>query len=94
MGAGMVGVSGETGAGVRDGTEDKVKSSNEYAQAFGPLYAKIPKAVFAAVAFSFAGWAAGNEAKDTDQQVERFIAEWRTLHDNGIVPQNPGKKPM
>jgi agmatine/peptidylarginine deiminase len=68
------------------------KTFNEYARAFGPLYARIPKAVFAAVAFSFAGWAAGNEAKDTDQQVERFLAEWRVLHENGIVPQGPGRE--
>lgn len=65
----------------------KMKLSNEYAQAFGPLYARIPKSVFAAVAFSFAGWASGSEARDTDEQVERFMEEWRTLQANGIVPQ-------
>ena len=63
------------------------KSSNEYAQAFGPLYAKTPKAVFAAVAYSFAGWAAGEEAKTNDEQIERFLKEWRILWENGIVPQ-------
>lgn len=64
-----------------------MKSSNEYAQAFGPLYDKIPKAVFAAVAYSYAGWAGGEEAKTTEEQVELFLKEWRVLWENGIVPQ-------
>ena len=70
----------------------KIKTSNEYARAFGRLYAKTPKAVFAAVAYSFAGWAAGNEAASTEVQIARFIEEWRILHENGIVPQKPAKK--
>lgn len=66
-----------------------VKIGNEYAQGFGRLYEEIPKAVFAAVAYSYAGWACGEEAKANDEIVARFLEEWRILHDNGIVPQKP-----
>lgn len=68
-----------------------MKTSNSYVKAFGRLYASTPKAVFAAVAFSYAGWAIGSEAKTNDEQIARFLAEWRTLYDNGIVPQRPPK---
>ena len=66
-----------------------MKSSNEYAQAFGRLYAKVPKAVFAAVALSYASWASGQETANFDEAVTRFIEEWRVLNQNGIVPQKP-----
>ena len=59
--------------------------TNEYSRQFGPLYAKIPKAVFAAVAYSYAS--SGGE--DHDHGIERFIAEWKVLHENGIVQQKP-----
>jgi hypothetical protein len=60
--------------------ERKMKMiTNSYAQAFGRLYAKTPKAVFAAVAFSFAGWACGQEAKTDAEQVQRFVDEWARL---------------
>jgi hypothetical protein len=62
-----------------------LKLSNEYARIFGPLYEQTPKAVFAAIALSFAfmdieeaGW---------EQAVKRVLKEWQTLHANGIVPQ-------
>lgn len=64
-----------------------LKLSNEYQRAFGKLYAKTPKAVFAAVAYSFANWASGTESRDADENVARFIAEWHLLYENGIVPQ-------
>jgi hypothetical protein len=70
--------------------ETTMKSSNEYAQAFGRLYAKTPKAVFAAVAFSYANIScgeSGHEAATEAEAVERFINEWRILNENGIVPQ-------
>lgn len=66
-----------------------MKKTNEYSRAFGRLYAKTPKSVFAAVAFSFANWASGEEAKSAAENVARFIAEWSLLHENGIVPQAP-----
>jgi hypothetical protein len=64
-----------------------MKSSNEYAAKFGPLYSKIPKAVFAAVAFSYA--ASGGD--DMTHGVERFLEEWRILCDNGFVERRPPK---
>ena len=65
------------------------KSSNEYAQAFGKLYARTPKSVFAAVAFSYANWACGTESGSTDETVSRFLEEWKCLYENEIVPQKP-----
>jgi hypothetical protein len=64
-----------------------MKQSNSYAQMFDGLYAKIPKAVFAAVAFSYAS-AGGDNQKDA---TARFLDEWKILHENGIVPQEPSK---
>lgn len=66
-----------------------MKKSNQYARAFGPKYAKIPKSVFAAVAFSYANWACGEEAKTDEEAISRFMKEWHTLYDNGIVSQKP-----
>ncbi len=66
-----------------------MKKSNEYASAFGRLYAKVPKSVFAAVAFSYASWACGEEASTSAEAVARFVQEWRVLHENGIIPQKP-----
>lgn len=65
------------------------KISNQYAQAFDRLYAKTPKAVFAAVAFSLSF--INVEESGTDAAVKHFINEWRMLHENGIVPQEPPK---
>jgi hypothetical protein len=66
-----------------------LKIGNEYAAAFGRLYASTPKAVFAAVALSYANCASGEEAKTLDEAVQRFIQEWKTLYENGIIPQEP-----
>lgn len=71
-----------------------MKSSNEYAQSFGRLYAKIPKAVFAAVAFSYANISCGedgHESGSAEETVRRFLHEWEVLRENGIVPQKPPK---
>ena len=70
-------------------------NGNEYADQFGPLYAKIPKSVFAAVALSYANWACGEEARSFDEAVNRFCDEWGALYVAGIVPQKPlkGAKP-
>ena len=64
-----------------------MKASNEYAAKFGPLYSKIPKAVFAAVAFSYTS----SGGDDLEHGVERFLEEWRILSDNGIVRRRPPK---
>ena len=68
-----------------------MKRTNEYSQAFGRLYAKTPKAVFAAVAFSYANWACGEESANDQETIGRFIQEWRVLHENGLVSQKPPK---
>jgi hypothetical protein len=63
-----------------------LKKSNEYAKAFGQLYDKTPKSVFAAVANSLLTlYSDGNP----NQLIDDFLAEWETLHVNGIVPQKP-----
>jgi hypothetical protein len=62
-----------------------MKKSNEYAKQFGRRYGKIPKAVFAAVAFSYAS--SGGDVQE--HGVAKVLEEWRILHDNGIVPQKP-----
>lgn len=66
------------------------KIGNEYARAFGPLYARTPKAVFAAIAFSFALRLNEDHA---DRAAAEFLKEWETLHANGIVDQRPPSRP-
>lgn len=62
-----------------------MKISNEYARQFDRLYARIPKAVFAAVAYSYTS----SGGDDAAHAIERFLEEWRILHENGIVRQSP-----
>jgi len=62
-----------------------LKLSNEYQRAFGKLYAKTPKSVFAAVVYSFTS--SGGDLPDV--AIATFLNEWRVLHENGIVPQKP-----
>lgn len=61
------------------------KTGNEYARAFGDVYEKTPKAVFAAVAFGFTS-AGGDRPEGA---VERFMEEWWAQHLSGIIPQKP-----
>ena len=62
------------------------KLSNEYADLIpGKIYSSIPKAVWAAIAISFAT-GGGDRPEDA---VRAIVCEWRTLADNGIVPQKP-----
>jgi len=59
------------------------KRNNAYARVVdGELGAS--KAVFAALAYSFAVQLAGE-----DGAIALMRAEWATLNDNGIVPQRP-----
>lgn len=51
------------------------KIHNEYAQTFGRLYAKTPKAVFAAVAFSLAF--RNVDGASVDASIKHFLHEWR-----------------
>jgi hypothetical protein len=63
------------------------KLSNGYARVLGPLYARTPKAVFAAIAVS----ALSGGGDRLDEAAEAVIREWETLHLNGVVPQAPPK---
>jgi len=66
------------------------KTSNHYADIIPPaLYAATPKAVFAAMAVSYA-----INSSDGDQRgaAETFLREeWAALYAAGIVPQRPPK---
>ena len=66
-----------------------MKATNEYQRAFGKLYAKTPKSVFAAVALSLAYMDV--EEAGLPQAVAHFLSEWRCLNENGIVPQKAPK---
>jgi len=66
-----------------------VKIGNNYSRAMDKFYADTPKAVFAAIAFSYATWACGNEALETEEIIGRMMTEWKTLHENEIIPQPP-----
>lgn len=61
------------------------KLENEYSLALGEVYEKAPKAVFAAVAVSMLT----NGGDCFAAAEDRFITEWWTLYENGIVPQKP-----
>lgn len=63
-----------------------MKLHNEYSREFGRLYADTPKAVFAAIAYSFAMRL--NEDQ-SDAALAEFMKEWRVLHQQGILPQRP-----
>jgi hypothetical protein len=63
------------------------KLGNPYQQEF-PNYAETPKAVIAAIAFSFALMQAED---DWDEAVKLIEREWGILFDNEIVPQRPPK---
>lgn len=65
-----------------------MKISNAYAQEF-PEYRDVPKAVFAAVAFSLA--MRMNE-DNTDKAKAEFFREWGALHAAGILQQKPVKE--
>ena len=65
---------------------------NEYATAGGGrLFEETPKAVFAAVALSFAMRSGDEEVKPDETVAVRasFLREWAILYRAGIVPQRP-----
>lgn len=63
-----------------------VKVQNSYARAL-PFYSKIPKAVIAAIAVSFAS----RGGEDMLGMSQAILREWEALHANGIVKQKPLK---
>jgi hypothetical protein len=70
-------------------SNNRPRRGNDYLAHLGPLYAKTPKAVFAAMAFSFAF--IDVEEQGVEQALARLRFEWQALYDNGIVPQKPPK---
>ncbi len=63
------------------------KLSNCYQQAFGKLYANTPKAVFAALVYSYTS--AGGDYPE--KAIQNFLNEWQILYDQEIIPQRPPK---
>lgn len=61
------------------------KKDNEYARQI--IRIDAPKTVFMAIAYSFAVQIYGEEKAPA-----MVLAEWATLHQNGIVPQKPKKR--
>lgn len=70
------------------------KLSNEYAERIPEeLYSKMPKAVLAAIAVSFAVRLYGSDDQAAfDVVPDELLAEWAILYQNGIVPQTPIKQ--
>lgn len=69
-----------------------IKVTNEYVQALGEWYRQTPKAVFAAIAYSYAVNAFPNsEAPPVtiDDAIQELTSEWSVLHTSGIVAQSP-----
>lgn len=64
------------------------KATNEY-QRMIPLYDKIPKSVFGAIAFSMCFI---DMQEDKIGALTRLFEEWEALHANGIVSQKPPTK--
>ena len=62
-----------------------IKKTNEYSHTLGRMYAETPKAVFAAIAVSFA--TAGGDAMDKAE--ENILREWTALWYSGVVSQKP-----
>lgn len=64
-------------------------TTNEYAREL-VQYEQTPKAVYAAIALSFALRLNAEDFIEAEREVEN---EWRILHKNGIVPQKPPAPP-
>ena len=60
--------------------------------ATGPDYDRIPKAVWADIAMSFALILTGEEG--WPKAVQEIAGEWCRLHANGIVEMPPPKQPL
>lgn len=67
-----------------------IKVRNQYADAVGDLYKRTPKAVWAALAVSYACMRGDGDTEVYPEDTPRFlIEEWRTLYEQGLVPQAP-----
>lgn len=68
--------------------EEKLsKLSNQYVQSLS-IYTGCPKAIFAALACSFARRIFGDDKTDAEIETE-LLNEWNTLYQGNIVPQKP-----
>ena len=66
-----------------------IKLTNEYAAALADVDA--PKTVWMAIAFALADFCTGLQMDDEAIHA-KIINEWRSLYENGIVPQQPPKE--
>ncbi len=69
-----------------------LKIGNQYAGQLGELYRDTPKAVFAAIAISFAAMTVDSAEElinDRSALREKLLEEWQALHTARIVPQRP-----
>ena len=65
------------------------KTENDYQKLIdSSLYQKTPKAVFAAIVVSLF---LNHQNVNAEKVNEIFIAEWETLHKQGLIPQKPPK---
>ena len=73
----------------------RIKKTNAYAALLDPkVYESIPKAVFAALAVSFATHGDPWNPENGGTAQELILNEWQILHENDIVPQRPpGTRP-
>ena len=62
-----------------------MKTANEYSETLGRLFTQCPKHVIAAIAVS--SLTTGGDF--LEKSPGRFLMEWWTLYDAGIVPQKP-----
>lgn len=62
-------------------------TTNEYAGLVEDIFDKTPKAVFAAIAVSYA--TCGGDVPE--KALPNIVHEWQLLFDNGIVTQDPRK---
>jgi hypothetical protein len=65
-----------------------VKAHNQYVETLDAgLYADVPKAVWAAIALSFAARVSGDDP-GFDGALRAALQEWELLYANGLVPQS------
>lgn len=63
------------------------KTDNEYSRLV--INIEAPKTVWMAIAASLANQVNGGSLDRGIAPIDTLMAEWQTLHDNGIVPQRP-----
>lgn len=79
---------GNTGAAIPRSRRGVTKARNVYDAKLGRAYSRMPKALLAALAVSFAILVHGEGPTD-DEVRQAILDEWKTLYDAGIVQQKP-----